>query len=80
MSNIDPEVRVDDRHARLERQLITEYLKNRGLNPEVILRRADPDARYIMQQACGHASQQLAQHQARAGFVREIHGATVTGR
>lgn len=70
---------TEDRHARLERQFIDEYLSLRGHTREDLQRLPQEEADALLREASVHASSKLAEVDSRAHFVHEIHGETTGG-
>jgi hypothetical protein len=66
--------RLDDLHARLERTLIDEFLESRGYNRESLAGLSADAARALLRAASEHASLKLAEVEARAHYVEEVHG------
>jgi hypothetical protein len=70
-----PEVPLEEPQAALERAIIDEFLTAGGHDPET-LRKLPPDERKtVLRAAALHAAVRLAEHEARAHYVHEIHGA-----
>ena len=65
---------MDDRTAALERELIEEYLRSRGQTRESVNALATSESTALLRAASEYASLRLAEMQARAHYVQEIHG------
>ena len=65
---------IDEPMAELERQLIAEYLAKTGHDLHSLMARTDPAARALLLEATRHASQTLSEVEARAHYVRKLHG------
>jgi hypothetical protein len=72
----DPEVHpIEEPLAELERQLIDEYLRGAGHDPEQLRARHDePAARALLTDAATYAASRLAEVEARSHYVRNLHG------
>jgi hypothetical protein len=57
-----------------ERALLDEILRRNGHDPEALRARSDPDARHVLAQAARQVSARLSEIEARARYVRELHG------
>jgi hypothetical protein len=69
------EVPLEEPQAALERAIIDDYLRARGHDLDT-LRQLPPDqVRSILRDAALHAATKLAEQEARAHYVHEIHGA-----
>jgi hypothetical protein len=73
-NDVDP-IPIDEPLAELERQLISAYLASTGHDLRTLLARTDPEARALLLQATQHVSQQLSEVEARAHYLRSLHGA-----
>jgi len=60
--------------AELECELIAAYLEKSGHDLHTLLGRTDPEARALLLEATAHASQKLTEVEARAHYVRNLHG------
>lgn len=60
--------------AQLERDLICAYLAKSGHDLHTLMARQDPEARALLLEATRHASQKLGEIEARAHYVRSLHG------
>jgi hypothetical protein len=68
-----PERPLDDVHADLERTLIDDFLRARGLDPAAVRDRDDAEAHLLLAEATTHASAKLAEVEARAHYVQDLH-------
>jgi hypothetical protein len=62
-----------DQTAQLEQALITEFLEHRGLSRAALLELPESEARAFMREASAYASARLAEVEARAHYVHELH-------
>jgi hypothetical protein len=69
----------DHPQARLERALIEEFLQARGCSLSNIDLRPVDERRRLLVQAAQYAAGRLAEIDARAAFVHEIHAPAVDG-
>ena len=60
--------------AELERELIAAYLAKSGHDLHSLMARRDPEARALLVEAAHHASEKLSEIEARAHYVRSLHG------
>jgi hypothetical protein len=58
--------------SALERELISEYLKNKGYRLKDLKKLPQAEAKRLMKEACQYASLKLAEIEARAGFSHKI--------
>ena len=65
---------VKDRQTPLERALIDEFLRTHGYDPANVSGPPNAEIELLMKQACTYASGKLAEVEARAQFVHDIHG------
>jgi hypothetical protein len=71
----DPDVRaMEDPEGQLETALIEEFLRARGVDSAALRALPDIEAKRVLSQASVYAAAKLAEIEARAHFVREIHG------
>lgn len=70
---IDP-IPLERPLAELERELIAAYLSKAGHDPQTVMARTDPEARALLLDATRYASQRLREVEARAHYVRSLHG------
>jgi hypothetical protein len=61
--------------AYLERQLIDAFLAGTGQNVHDLMVRNDEDARRLLAEASLFASERLSEIEARAHYLRKLHGA-----
>lgn len=75
MAAKEPDVRpMEDPEGRLETALIEEFLRARGLDASALRALPHEDARHILTEASVYASAKLAEVEARARFVHDLHG------
>ena len=60
--------------ADLERQLIDDYLRSAGHDPQAQRAADDPAARALLADASRHASEKLCEVEARSHYVHTLHG------
>ena len=72
-NHVDP-MPIDEPLAELERQLIAAYLAKTGHDLHTLMARTDPAARALLLEATRHASQTLSEVEAKAHYVRRLHG------
>ncbi len=60
--------------ARLELAFIEEFFQRHGLSSEAIRSRTDPAGLELWRDALQHAAMKLAEIEARAHYVHDIHG------
>ena len=65
---------LEDPLAKLEGELIAEYLAKTHQNLHTLLTRTDPEARTLLLAAAQYASERLSEVEARARYVRRLHG------
>ncbi|HKB09640.1 MAG TPA: hypothetical protein VKD69_03260, partial [Vicinamibacterales bacterium] len=71
----DPDVRpMEDQMAHLEQALIEDFIRQRGHNPERINELPSDERDALLRQATIYAAAKLAEVEARAHYVHEIHG------
>jgi hypothetical protein len=63
----------------LERTLIDEFLRSRGLDQEAVERLSEASRHALMVEASTYASARLTEIESRSHFVHELHGAQDTG-
>lgn len=66
---------IEDPMAPLERALIDQYLQERGASRSTLHLRPPDERRTLLVQAAQYAAVRLAEIDARAAYVHEIHGA-----
>lgn len=59
--------------SALERNLIRDYLREKGYSIEDLQALPEEQAKSLMREACQHAALKLAEVESRARFQREIH-------
>ena len=64
----------EDPEARLERALIDEFLQTRGHDSVSVERLPEGERTRLLQDASTYAAGRLAEMEARARFVHELHG------
>jgi hypothetical protein len=75
MTTRDPDARaIEDPEAKLEKALIEEFLRARGLDSRTVHALPADEAKRVLTEASVHAASKLAEVEARAHFVHEIHG------
>lgn len=67
-------VPLEDPQARLERALIDEYLRARGVDLQTIGTLPEAQATVLMREAALYAAGRLTEVEARATYIHEIHG------
>jgi hypothetical protein len=72
-NHVDP-MPIDEPLAELERELIAAYLAKTGHDLHTLMARTDPAARALLLEATRHASEKLSEVEARAHYVRRLHG------
>jgi hypothetical protein len=71
----NPDIRaMKDPEGQLETALIEEFLLARGVDAAALRALPDAEAKRMLTEASVHAAAKLAEIDARAHFVREIHG------
>jgi hypothetical protein len=71
----DPDARaMEDPEGPLETALIEEFLRGRGLDAAAMHALSAVDAKRVLTEASVFAASKLAEIEARAHFVHEIHG------
>ena len=65
---------MEDPEGRLETMLIEEFLRARGLGPAALHALPEVEAKRVLTEASVCAAAKLAEIEARAHFVHEIHG------
>jgi len=72
--NMDSDSHISDPNARLERAFIDEFIRGSGYDP-ARLAQLPQDVRMSVQAAAAtHAAARLAEMEARAHYVHELHG------
>ena len=65
---------MQDQHTLLEQAFIDEFLRGRGYDTERLGALPAADLEHLMKQASAYASGKLAEVEARAHYVHDIHG------
>ena len=65
---------MEDPEGRLETMLIDEFLRARGVDSATLNALAEVEAKRVLTEASVYAAAKLAEIEARAHFVHEIHG------
>jgi hypothetical protein len=73
------EVPLEEPQAALERAFIDEYLRNNGPHPLVLQSMPPGEIRAVLREAALYAATKLAELEARAHYIHEIHGASNRG-
>jgi hypothetical protein len=66
--------RMEDPEGRLESSLIQEFLRARGLDGNALHGLPKEEMKRVLTEASAYAAAKLAEVEARAHFVHEIHG------
>jgi hypothetical protein len=61
--------------GNLERMLIDEFLRVRGLDSEALDKLSEPERHELLAEASSYASTRLTEIESRSHFVQELHGA-----
>ena len=69
------ETSLEDPEARLERALIDQYLQERGCSLRTVDQRPPEERRALLTQASQYAAGRLAEIDARAHYIHDIHDA-----
>ena len=72
-NHIDP-IPLEQPLDELERELIAAYLARAGQDLQSLIARTDPEARALLFDATRYASERLSEVEARAHYVRSLHG------
>jgi hypothetical protein len=70
------DVPLDQSQAALERAIIDEFFAAHGYDPRQVNGLPEAQRLAIRREAALYAAARLAEHEARAHYVQEIHGAT----
>jgi hypothetical protein len=71
----DPDIRaMEDPAGQLETAFIEEFLRARGVDSAALHALPDVEVKRVLTEASVYATAKLAEIEARAHFVREIHG------
>jgi hypothetical protein len=72
---IDPDrPKMADPNADLERALIEEFIRTSGYDPARLSDLSEEQRRMVQRQAAAYAAARLAEMEARAHYVHELHG------
>ena len=74
-TNLPDKPLSEDPSAQLEKAIIEEYLRNRGLTLETLESLPKKTRKKLMAEATRYASLKLTELEARARFVDEVHSA-----
>ena len=61
--------------GNLERMLIEEFLRLRGMDREALDKLSDADRHHLLAEASSYASNRLTEIESRSHYVQELHGA-----
>jgi hypothetical protein len=71
---VDPDLApIEEPLAELERQLIDEYLRTRGHDPDELRAKHDDAARKLLIEASVYAGTKLTEIESRSRFVQDLH-------
>lgn len=70
---------LEDPQARLERSLIDEFLKARGCTLSTVGQKSVTERHALLTQATQYAVERLAEIDARAAYLHQLHGGTEKG-
>jgi hypothetical protein len=62
-------------HGNLERTLIDEFLRLRGLDREAVDKLSETERHHLLAEASSYASSRLTEIESRSHYVQELHGA-----
>ena len=65
---------MEDRTAHLELALIDEFIRQSGHDPDKLRDLPESERNALLKQAARHAANRLAEVEARAHYVHELHG------
>ena len=65
---------MEDRVRPLERTLIEEFLRSRGLDQIAVRALPNPEAKRVRTEASQYTAAKLAEVEARAHYLHDIHG------
>lgn len=65
---------IQDPEGQLERALIDDFLRARGLDAAALHALPEDQAKRVLTEASAYAAMKLAEVEARAHYVHEIHG------
>ena len=72
-----PEVPLEEPQAALERAFIAEYLRAHGHDLRTLYTLPAEQVKHVLREAALHAAAKLAELEARAHYIHEIHGASI---
>jgi len=64
---------MEDQFAKLERDLIDEYIRQRGHDPDTIRRSDDPSAHKLLADAATYAAGKLTEVESRSHLKHDLH-------
>jgi hypothetical protein len=70
---------LEDPQAQLERAFIEEYLQQRGCSLATVSAKAPAERQDLLARAAQYADMRLAEIDARAAYVQQIHGGNERG-
>lgn len=73
------ETELQDPQGKLERALIEEYLRQHGCSLDTVSMKAPGERRRLLAEAAQHAAVRLAEIDARAAYIHDIHGGSERG-
>ena len=74
--NTDPDTwHIADPNAGLERAMIEEFIRRRGYDPSTLQELPEEVRVRVQAEASTHAASRLAEMEARAHYVHDLHGA-----
>jgi hypothetical protein len=71
---IDPDSHIADPNAGLERAMIEEFIRRRGYDPARLEQLPEDVRMRVQAEASTHAAARLAEMEARAHYVHDLHG------
>ena len=74
MEKASDHAHITDPNAILERALIDEFILSHGYDPARLRELPDDQRRRLLSDASKHAAARLAEMEARAHYVHELHG------
>ncbi len=74
MTNQSDVSRITDRNAHLERALIDEFVRAHGHDVAHLDELPDEERRHLLSDAAAYAAMRLAEMEARAHYVHDLHG------
>ena len=74
MTTLDTDARaMQDPEGRLERAFIDQFLRARGLDADALRALPQDEVKHVLSEASSYAASKLAEVEARAHFVHEVH-------